>query len=144
LFSDANKIFSVIKDNLQSNFYPKIVGVIHGDFWFSNIIITYDDKYKCIDMKGKVDNVFTMNGDSYYDYGKLYQSILGYDLILNDCKINETYVEKIKQYFLKKCIERELNIEYLYWVTKSLIFGTFHFIENTDTKNRVWDFLKKI
>lgn len=143
-FSDANEIFSFIKDKLQANFSPKIVGVIHGDFWFSNIIITYDDKYKFIDMKGKVDNVFTMNGDSYYDYGKLYQSILGYDLILNDCKINETYIEKNKKYFLKKCIERELNIEYLYWVTKSLIFGTFHSIENTDTKNRVWDFLKKI
>jgi hypothetical protein len=40
-------------------------------------------------MKGQVDNILTTNGDIYYDYGKLYQSILGYDIILNKNNLNQ-------------------------------------------------------
>lgn len=143
-FSDSAEVFKNIKLNLQKYYSPEIVGVVHGDFWFSNIIFKYDDHYSLIDMKGQVDNILTLNGDAYYDYGKLYQSVLGYDLVLNNCKLNNAYMAKMKQYFLNKCSERGLNIDYLHWVTKSLIFGTFHSIEDTNTKNRLWEFLKYI
>jgi hypothetical protein len=143
-FEDAEEVFQSIIENLKLFYSPKIVGIIHGDFWFSNIIMEYDDNYKFIDMKGQVDNIFTMNGDMYYDYGKLYQSILGYDLVLNDCKQNMEYITKTKEYFLKKCLDIGLNIDYLTAVTKSLVFGTFHSIENNETKKRVWEFIKSI
>ena len=95
-------------------------------------------------MKGMVDNIPTLNGDIYYDYGKLYQSILGYDLVLNNCVIDCEYIISNKNYFLKKCADINLNINYLNSVTKSLIFGTFHSIYSNDTKERVWNFLKTI
>ena len=84
--------------------------MIHGDFWFSNIILTYDDKYKIIDMRGQVDNKLTINGDIYYDYGKLYQSILGYDLLLNNESIDDEYINTMKNYFLEKCENINLNL----------------------------------
>jgi capsule biosynthesis phosphatase len=143
-FEDAQEVYDKIIDDLTKSYSPTIVGIIHGDFWFSNIIMEYNDNYKCIDMKGQVDNILTLNGDMYYDYGKLYQSILGYDLILNNCQLDIEYINSIKAHFLNKCREDKLNIDYLTAVTKSLIFGTFHSIEGNEIKQRVWDFLKKI
>jgi len=143
-FEDALQVYDSIINNLKINYSPKIVSVIHGDFWFSNIILEYDDNHKCIDMKGQVDNILTLNGDIYYDYGKLYQSILGYDLVLNNCILDEEYILSRKDYFIKKCIEKNLNINYLDSVTKSLIFGTLHSIETNHTKSKIWEFLKKL
>jgi hypothetical protein len=143
-FTDAQQVYGAIINDLETHYSPKVVGIIHGDFWFSNIMLEYDDNYKCIDMKGQVDSILTLNGDMYYDYGKLYQSILGYDLILNNCHMDKDYILKIKTHFLKKCNELKLNIDYLSAVTKSLIFGTFHSIETNESKERIWDFVKSI
>lgn len=138
-FSNSNEVLNEIIDGLERTFSPVISNMIHGDFWFSNIILTYDDSYKFIDMKGQVDNNLTINGDIYYDYGKLYQSILGYDLILNNDTINAEYINIMKEYFIEKCKEIGLNINYLHSTTKCLIFGTFNFIkENEKVKNNVW------
>jgi capsule biosynthesis phosphatase len=143
-FADAQEIYDVIINNLQTHYSPKVVGIIHGDFWFSNIILEYDDNYKCIDMRGQVDAILTLNGDMYYDYGKLYQSILGYDLALNNCNIDNQYILNMKTYFIKKCNELNLNIDYLSAVTKCLIFGTFFAIDSNESKKRIWEFLKGI
>jgi capsule biosynthesis phosphatase len=143
-FDNAETVYKRIADDLERNYAPKLSAVVHGDFWFSNIMVDYLDNYKLIDMKGQVDGILTLNGDSYYDYGKLYQSILGYDLILNDCSIDHDYICTMETYFLDKCASVGLNIAYLKSVTKSLIFGTFHFIEDSVTKQRVWDFLVSI
>ena len=143
-FPNANEVFNEILNGLEENYSPQLSNLIHGDFWFSNIILTYDDNYKLIDMKGQVDNILTLNGDIYYDYGKLYQSILGYDLILNGLEIDYVYVNKMKQYFLEKCQSLDLNLEYLKYVTKGLIFGTFYFIketENVNIKSNIWSLL---
>lgn len=143
-FADAQEIYDVIINNLQIHYSPKVVGIVHGDFWFSNIILEYDDNYKCIDMRGQLDDILTLNGDMYYDYGKLYQSILGYDLALNNCNIDNKYILNMKTYFLKKCNELNLNIDYLSAVTKSLIFGTLYAIDSNESKKIIWEFLKGI
>ena len=143
-FEDSQSVYDNIIEELQKNYSPRIVDVIHGDFWFSNIIQEYNDNYKLIDMKGQVDNILTLNGDLYYDYGKFYQSILGYDVVLNSCELDIEYISKMEKYFLEKCEEKKLNIKYLKSVTKSLIFGTIHFIEKNEIKNSIWNFLKKI
>ena len=143
-FDDAQKVYNDIINDLHKYYSPKVVSIIHGDFWFSNIMLEYNDNYKCLDMKGHVDNILTLNGDMYYDYGKMYQSILGYDMVLNNCNIDKEYILSTKTYFIKKCKEINLNIEYLTAVTKSLIFGTFHSIENKESKKRIWDFIKSI
>ena len=143
-FEDANDVYLEITQGIENNFSPILTSVIHGDFWFSNIILTYQDKYKFIDMKGIVDDIFTLNGDIYYDFGKFYQSILGYDLLLNNDHVNIEYVQTMKQYFLKKCETKGLNINYLTYVTKGLIFGTFRFISHYDctVKKNIWKLIK--
>jgi capsule biosynthesis phosphatase len=144
-FEDAVEVYQNIISGLSANYAAEKRSVIHGDFWFSNIIMTYDDQYKLIDMKGQVDGVLTLAGDRYYDYGKMYQSILGYDLILNDVAVDTEYVKSIEKYFLEKCAEIGLNIVYLKYVTKSLIFGTFHSIEKSENvKRNIWNLLKTI
>ena len=143
-FDDAQEVYDTIINDLKNYYAPSVVGVIHGDFWFSNIMLDYDDNYKCIDMKGQIDSILTLNGDMYYDYGKLYQSILGYDLVLNGHNRDVEYISITKKYFLEKCRGINLNIDYLSAVTKSLIFGTLHSIEDNDTKQRVWAFIKSI
>jgi capsule biosynthesis phosphatase len=143
-FEDAQIVYNDIIKELNDNYNPKIVGIIHGDFWFSNIILDYADNYKCIDMKGQVDDILTLNGDLYYDYGKFYQSVLGYDLVLNNIDIDHEYTSFIEEYFLYKCKEIKLDTVFLKSVTKSLIFGTIHSISDYESKNRVWSFLKSI
>lgn len=160
-FEDADDVFLDIIADIETHFSPVLSPVIHGDFWFSNIILINEsresrgsrqDNYKLIDMKGIVDGVLTLNGDIYYDYGKLYQSILGYDLVLNKDHINKDtresreYIQSMSKYFLEKCHTKGLNTKYLKSVTKSLVFGTLPFITHLDAdiKSNVWSFIKSI
>jgi hypothetical protein len=151
-FENSQIIYDKIINMLKKYYNPKKVKVIHGDFWFSNILIDYDDKYKLLDMKGQVDNILTLSGDIYYDYGKFYQSILGYDLVLNNCNYNynesnfesNNYYNMIHNYFISKCIKIGLDINYLKAVTFSLIFGTMHFIDKYDDKCRIWNFITNL
>jgi hypothetical protein len=78
----------------------------------------------------------------YYDYGKMYQSILGYDLIINNCNINKEYLINLENYFLEKCNKINLDIKYLKCVTKSLIFGTFHSLNIGVSKENIWNLVK--
>ena len=145
-FEDADDVFLDIIADIEAHFNPTISQVIHGDFWFSNIILTYEGGYKLIDMKGAIDNILTLNGDIYYDYGKLYQSILGYDLVLNGCdsECSTEYIQTMKAYFLKKCVAKGLDINYLKSVVKGLVFGTMPFISHysSDIKNNIWKLIK--
>lgn len=147
-FDNAADIYSNIIIRLEKVYNPKIVGIIHGDFWFSNILLCYDDTLKCIDMRGRVDDIMTLNGDIYYDYGKMYQSILGYDLILNNCYptslSGKEYIEKIKKIYLDKCIKCGLDIKYLEAVVISLIFGTIPFIKTNEDKIRIMQFINDL
>ena len=143
-FENAVSVFDNLLENLEKHYQPKKVSIIHGDFWFSNIILTYTDEIKCIDMKGQVFNELSLNGDAYYDYGKLYQSILGYDIILHKKQIPKNYKESIEKYFLEKCIEKKINIDYLKWVTKSLIFGTFHSLPLNISKKEIWNWYQSL
>jgi aminoglycoside phosphotransferase len=142
-FEDSDEIFKCIINKLETHYKPTLAGVIHGDFWFSNIILDYDDNIKLIDMKGQVDGVLSLNGDKYYDYGKLLQSVLGYDLIINDCIIDDDYITFIQEYFFQKCKEIQLDIEFLKVVTLSFLFSNIYFID-TSKKLKVWAFIKKL
>jgi len=150
-FEDAEDIFRAIIDGIEAHFSPILSPVIHGDFWFSNIILKYaigdaQNRYKLLDMRGMIDDILTLNGDIYYDYGKLYQSILGYDLVLNGDASRDAYFQEMKTYFLQKCLAKGLNIDFLTYVTKGLVFGTMPFISHydNDVKKNVWDFIKAI
>lgn len=137
------KILSKLIRYTESNDI-KIVPFIHGDFWFSNIIYTFDKKIKCFDMKGCIDGILTTNGDPLYDYAKLYQSLLGFDLFLyNDIDLYDDYKKDLCSFFEEQVALRGINIDNLESVTFGLIIGTFHAIESKDKKEKIWKFLQK-
>ena len=63
--------------------------IIHGDPVFTNILIDNNNTIKFIDMRGKIGSKLSLYGDELYDWAKLYQSLIGYDEILQDKSINE-------------------------------------------------------
>jgi len=149
-FENAMEIYTSIIERLRKyDNAMKKVGMIHGDFWFSNLLLTYEDFMKCIDMKGQVNGKLTLGGDRYYDYGKMYQSILGYDLILNGIPITpqwKEYQQKIEEQFWKQIKNREMNKEYVKATTKSLLFGVFHSLNETppEIKQQIWKLVEEI
>jgi len=78
-----NKIIEYI-----NQYEPKSITAIHGDPVFTNIIINKDNEIKLIDMRGKLGKQYTIGGDPMYDLSKIYQSISGYDCILNNTTLN--------------------------------------------------------
>jgi len=124
----------------------KIVPFIHGDLWFSNIILTYEDRLFLIDMKGRVGDKMTLNGDIMYDYGKLYQSLLGYDLILNGKSINIDKLKLLRSYFENYLEKKGVDIYWLKVITAGLIFGTFHFIDRNklEIRQNIWRLIQNI
>jgi thiamine kinase-like enzyme len=93
----AKSIFKKL-DNLLFYYNGAIFSVIHGDPVFTNVLQT-EQGLKFIDMKGKIDNELTIIGDTYYDLAKVYQSILGYDFILNDIELDNIYIDEFKKTF---------------------------------------------
>jgi len=142
-FEDAAVVQSACLEKLERYLSDdlQIISFIHGDLWFSNMIEEFSTgTIKVVDMKGVVDGVLTTGGDRLYDYGKLYQSFLGYDSVLNDEDLPENQQELLA-YFLKCVKKRCISVENLRAVTFSLVIGTFHAIDSLDTKRRVWKWI---
>lgn len=100
------------------------MSVIHGDPVFSNIINDLYGNIKFLDMRGKIGNTLTIYGDMWYDYGKIYQSILGYDEILLDKRTYNEYKNGILQHFILY-IKNNFGtdaLEKIKMITKSLLF----------------------
>tara|TARA_R110002074_G_scaffold194932_1_gene361083 strand:- start:192 stop:2102 length:1911 start_codon:yes stop_codon:yes gene_type:complete len=126
IFTNYNEIYNDIYSKLEeyeNNNLGKET-FIHGDFVFTNILINEYDKIKFIDMRGKVGNNLTLSGDWLYDWAKLYQSLIGYDKILQNKEISYSYEDKMinifKDFFISKFSEDDFY--YLKIITKSLLF----------------------
>jgi len=98
--------------------------VIHGDTVMTNILINNFGKIKFIDMRGKLGSESTICGDWLYDWAKLYQSLIGYDKILQSKEISPEYETKMilafEKYFLELFSEEAFG--WLKIITKSLLF----------------------
>ena len=130
-FEGANEIYNRLISGLENyniRIKNNICSVIHGDFWFSNILISYKDEYKFIDMKGLVSASETLSGDIVYDYAKILQSLIGFDSILYDKEIDETYNKIFIEYFKKWISENDPGVSFkdVELICKVLIFGVFH------------------
>jgi len=96
------------------------IGIIHGDPVFTNVFLT-ESRIKLIDPRGKIGDSLSIYGDVYYDFSKIFQSILGYDYILNGIEINYEYRDRMIDAFSSRFNEDELyNIKV---ITASLIFS---------------------
>jgi thiamine kinase-like enzyme len=121
-YPSSERIFETINSKLIEYEANKqgYLGVIHGDPVFTNIFKT-ETGVKFIDMRGKVGDELTIFGDLYYDLAKIYQSLLGYDYILNNVEIDTHYTQKLIKYFESKFQSQHLDIIKL--ITASLIFS---------------------
>lgn len=116
-------LYKKLKDYENNN--EGIISIIHGDPVLTNILINQFGKIKFIDMRGKIGNDITIYGDELYDWAKLYQSLKGYDEILEGITLNNTYKEGIIKHFENRFNEIYNNHKYLYYlriITKSLLF----------------------
>ena len=98
----------------------KQVCLVHGDPVFSNVIMTHQG-LRFIDPRGKIGEDLSLYGDINYDFAKVYQSIIGYDFILNDVEFNYEYIERMKSAF-----EYEFSQEHMKdikIITASLFFS---------------------
>jgi hypothetical protein len=127
-----------------SDYKPSGAEFIHGDLWFSNILVDFNNNIKLIDMKGQVNGNLTTGGDIMYDYGKLYQSFLGYDAVLYGDTLSEVYRQKMTEIFLREAAKRGIIQKDIVNITQSLVIGTLPFIEEYEKKKRVWEFVKKL
>ena len=76
-------------------------------------------------MRGEIGGLLSLRGDKWYDFAKLYQSLDGYDEILNGSSVNVDYKEEMMSIF-EEYIEENYSPEILSWVRvikNSLIFS---------------------
>ena len=117
-YINAESIFKILDKELY--YYDKAVfSIIHGDPVFTNVLQT-EQGLRFIDMKGKIDGELTIIGDTYYDLAKVYQSVLGYDFILNDIELDNVYINEFKKAFEDLFEEKGLRI--IKMITASLFF----------------------
>ena len=142
LIQVKEKLFILLEKMLET-YKINIVPFIHGDLWFSNIIIN-GNIIKVIDVRGMIGKIYTTNGDKIYDYAKLYQSILGFDYIIYGDKINEMYLSKTCILFEDELKKRNIDITHIKYMTLILMAGSIYFIDDFKKKLTVWNLIKKI
>jgi dTDP-glucose pyrophosphorylase len=101
--------------------YPIKIVPVHGDPVFGNILWTLNGQIKFIDMRGKIGNTTTIYGDIYYDYAKIYQSLIGYDNILSGKKMNHNFSSPLIHHFEKRFSKKDMDKISI--ITASLLFS---------------------
>ncbi len=108
---------------------PRIVNCIHGDFWFSNLIWHhYSQKLYMIDMRGKLGDTLSLGGDAMYDYAKLYQSIVGFDYLIQKGMLPKDYYrEPFEKMFIDYLNKEKVSFRDVQKITFVLIYGSLPF-----------------
>lgn len=120
IYKQLNINIDIIKD-FFNEYKSTITNVIHGDFWFNNLLWEEkENKIYMIDMRGLLGDYPCLSGDKFYDYAKLYQSICGFDHILhNEKKIDTCTYNKYKYMFINAL---NLSLEDYYKIKKITAF----------------------
>jgi hypothetical protein len=125
-FKDSKNVYQSLIKYFEdyANKGCAIPAVVHGDPVFSNCIVNEYGQFKFIDMNG-LQGVPTIFGDALYDYGKIYQSLIGYDAILLDKIVSIDYKSSMINTF-NKFVEKKFNnkmLEQIKMITNSLLFS---------------------
>lgn len=104
MFPDASLVYRRLLNALQKYEDQDCgnLGVVHGDAVLSNILMERGEELRFIDMRGKLDDVVTIVGDKWYDYAKIYQSLVGYDEILLERRVHSAYRETLLSTFVEE------------------------------------------
>ncbi|WP_320674764.1 sugar phosphate nucleotidyltransferase [Prochlorococcus sp. MIT 1341] len=133
------KIDSKIMEYLHSTDLS-IAGVVLGDPWFSNTMLTLDSEFCFLDMKGNIAGQLTTNGDRLTDYCKLLQSLHGYDFIINDNQINDSYLLELREYLINYLTQNGYSLSIINSITACLIAKTISFFDEGEKhKQLIWD-----
>ena len=147
-FENTNNIVEHIDIHLKKYLFKESITpstVVHGDPWFSNTLLTIDNKIIFLDMKGDINGKLTTNGDALTDFGKIYQSLLGFDAIINNTYINESYMDELKNLFMNEMEKRNYSIKDLYSVTACLISKTLSFLDvNISARTKIWNIVEDL
>jgi hypothetical protein len=88
-------------------------------------------------MRGVLGNDLSIYGDIFYDYAKVFQSIIGYDYILLDKNINLEYQQEFINIF-NNFISNKYNDKILYnikMITNTLLFSLMPLHDNAKSIN---------
>ena len=101
------------------------LGIVHGDTVFSNIFKTTNNTLKLIDPRAGQLNTFSMHGDIFYDYAKIYQSLTGFEEIFSYKSVNKLFFIEKKKYYenLIKDLYGEKALKNIKYLTSSLIIS---------------------
>jgi hypothetical protein len=96
-------------------------------------------------MRGIHGDWLSIYGDIFYDYAKIYQSLVGYDFILHNKKINSDYTEPLKEQFKSYIIKKHnaSRFEDIRMITKSLLFSLLPLHKNEKCQE-YYDLIKKV
>lgn len=138
-FTNADKIFKKIKkelENYEKNESGKF-GIIHGDPVFSNVLMDKIGTIKLIDPRGTLGNSTTIYGDIFYDYAKIYQSLIGYDEVMQNKVISEKYRAELVNSFTSFIIHNfnENTMQNIVIITNSLLFTLLPLHDNDKCKD---------
>ena len=84
-------------------------------------MLNNEGNFKFIDVKGKFGNKLSIFGDPFYDFAKIFQSLIGYDEILLEKNVQKNYKDSII-----KCFNEHFNDDELLKIkkiTKSLLIS---------------------
>jgi hypothetical protein len=88
-------------------------------------------------MRGKLNDNLSIYGDIFYDYGKIYQSLIGYDEILIDKYVSNNYKNNLinifNNYIIKNYGEKYILI--IKNITNSLLFSLIPLHNNNKCNN---------
>ena len=137
-----NKIYNKLK--LYEQQKEGVLSIIHGDPVFTNIIINRFNQIKLIDMRGSIDEEITIYGDELYDWAKIYQSLIGYDEILDNVEVNFEYRQEFINIFIKyinKLYDNDSKyLENIKLITVSLLFSLIPLHDNNDNNKKCIQF----
>jgi len=132
-----NKIYNKLK--LYEQKKEGVLSIIHGDPVFTNIIINRFNQIKLIDMRGSIDEQLTIYGDELYDWAKIYQSLIGYDEILDNVEVNfeyrHKYINIFNNYINTLYNNNPKYLENIKLITISLLFSLIPLHDDNNNNN---------
>lgn len=136
-----NKLVEYFENYKQGDY--GLMSVIHGDPVFSNCIVNEYGQFKFIDMRGLQGDKETIFGDKWYDYGKIYQSLTGYDEILLDKTLSIDYKTEMMKIFCDFVCRKFGNdaLMKIKMISNSLLF-TLIPLHNNDKCIKYYDLIK--
>jgi hypothetical protein len=92
-------------------------------------------------MKGAIGDTFTTNGDPLTDFGKILQSLLGFDFIVNSIEhYDKEYLQHLKTIFFSKIENLGFDRPTIYAITACLVAKTISFLNvSEDIRSQIWE-----